>query len=51
MKKLYNTPEMTKISFVSSDIITNSNGMKVGTFTTGMILGEADFGEFDEMGF
>ena len=51
MKKYYNAPEMMQVSFETSDIITGSKGMTLGTFTTGMVLGEIDFGDFMEAGF
>lgn len=51
MKKIYNAPEMLALSFETSDIITGSEGMVLGTFNGGMILGESDFGEFNETGF
>lgn len=59
MKKIYNTPEIKKVSFETSDIITSSLGMTVGTFVDdlaskiygGMSLGGSDFGDFNETGF
>ena len=51
MKKTYNTPDMKLVSFEVSDIITSSTGMTLGTFTTGIVLGGDDFGEFNETGF
>ncbi|MBQ8849756.1 MAG: hypothetical protein IJ011_05460 [Clostridia bacterium] len=51
MKRAYNTPEMTRIFFESSDVITSSAGMTLGTFTTGMVLNGEDFGEFNDSGY
>ena len=46
MKKLYSSPDMKRISFMASDIITGSFGMTLGTFTKGIVLGDEDFGDF-----